>query len=143
MQVVANLDVASLFNPAADVLVFVIVDFLFNEMAGLGAIFFLLYMKYILSITQYRLCKHECYTDGMALFIRQNDERTELQKRIATELQGKAKKRIELADSPDLVEDSEYIKGSKKTTSLAWVWLLIIIAFVGIAIWLMATGLAR
>lgn len=79
----------------------------------------------------------------MALFIRQDDERTELQKRIATELQGKTKKRTELADAPDLVEDSQYIKGTKTTTSLALVWVLIIIIFVGIAIWLIATGLAR
>lgn len=79
----------------------------------------------------------------MALFIRQDDERTELQKRIATELQGKAKKRVELADSPDLVDDSRYIKGTKRTTSLAWAWVLIVIATVGIAIWLMIIGLTR
>lgn len=79
----------------------------------------------------------------MALFIRQDDERTELQKRIATELQGKAKKRVELADSPDLVDDSQYIKGTKRTTSLAWAWVLIVIVIVGIAIWLMIVGLTR
>ena len=79
----------------------------------------------------------------MALFIQQDDERTELQKRISSDLQDKAKKRTELAESPDLVEDSQYIKGSKRTTSLAWIWVLIILAFVGIAIWLMVTGLAQ
>ena len=79
----------------------------------------------------------------MGLFIRQEDSRSELQQRIAADLQDKAKKRLDLADAPDLVEDSQYIKGFKRTTSLAWVWALILIAFVAIAIWLMITGLAR
>lgn len=79
----------------------------------------------------------------MAIFIRQEDARSELQQRIAAELQDKAKKRLDLAEAPDLVEDSQYIKGTKRTTSLAWVWVLILIAFVAIAIWLMITGLAR
>ena len=79
----------------------------------------------------------------MALFIRQEDGRTELQKQIATGLQDKAKQRTELADRPDLVDDSQYIKGTKKTTSLAWVWIIIIIVAVSVAIWLMITGMAR
>jgi hypothetical protein len=79
----------------------------------------------------------------MALFIRQEDGRTELQKQIAMGLQAKAKQRTELADSPDLVEDSQYIKGTKKTTTLAWIWILIIIAAVSIAIWLMVASMAR
>ena len=79
----------------------------------------------------------------MGLFIRQEDSRSELQQRIAAELQEKAKKRLDLTEAPDLVEDSQYIKGFKRTTSLAWVWALIVIAFVVIAIWLMITGLAR
>jgi hypothetical protein len=79
----------------------------------------------------------------MALFIRQEDGRTELQKQIAMGLQDKAKKNTELADRPDLVEDSQYIKGTKKTTSLAWIWIVIILAIVGVAIWLMIVGMAR
>lgn len=79
----------------------------------------------------------------MALFIRQDDERSELQKRIAADLQTKAKKREELAKSPDLVEDSEYIKGTKKTTSLAWAWVLILVAGISVAMWLIVTGMAR
>jgi len=79
----------------------------------------------------------------MALFIRQDDERSELQKRIAADLQTNAKKREELAKSPDLVDDSEYIKGTKKTTSLAWVWILILIIAFSIAMWLIVTGMAR
>lgn len=79
----------------------------------------------------------------MALFIRQDENRTELQKRLAAELQDRAKKNSKLTDRPDGVEDSQYIEGTKKTTSLAWAWLLIIIMTVGIIIWLTVISMAR
>lgn len=74
----------------------------------------------------------------MSLFIRQENERTELQKRIAAELAEKAKKKADAGtgDRPDGVEDSAYIQGTKKTTSLAWAWILIAIAVVVLLIWL-------
>ncbi len=69
----------------------------------------------------------------MALFVRQNEERTELQQRLATELREKAKRRAENdAVRPDGIEDSNYLKDTKQTTSLAWVWIAII-AFAFIA----------
>jgi len=74
----------------------------------------------------------------MALFIRQDEEKSELQTRLATELQERAKDRAKLADRPDGVEDSEYIKNTKTTTSLAWIWILIVFVTIGIIIWLMA-----
>lgn len=80
----------------------------------------------------------------MALFIKQDfDERSELQNRIATELQERSKKRSGMADRPDGVEDSQYIEGTKVTTSLAWVWAIIIIVTIGIVIWLTVLGMAR
>lgn len=67
----------------------------------------------------------------MALFIKQNEDRSKLQERVAAELREKAKKRAELdMTPPDGVADSQYIKGTKTTTSLAWVWLVVIIAAV-------------
>lgn len=64
----------------------------------------------------------------MALFVRQDQERSELQQRLAAELREKAKKRAEEEDKrPDGVEDSAYLNGTKTTTSLAWVWILIVI----------------
>jgi hypothetical protein len=74
----------------------------------------------------------------MSLFIRQEDERSELQKGIAAQLQRRARENSKDTDKnvPDGVEDSQYIKGTKKTTSLAWVWIIIIIVAVGIAVWL-------
>jgi hypothetical protein len=63
----------------------------------------------------------------MALFIQQNDNRTKLQERLETELREKAKARADVDTSlPDGVEDSNYLKDTKKTTTLAWVWMVII-----------------
>ena len=68
----------------------------------------------------------------------QQNERTELQKRIAAELAEKAKKKsLEVEqDRPDGVTDSAYLEKTKATTSLAWVWVLIIVAFVATLVWL-------
>lgn len=73
----------------------------------------------------------------MALFVQQDENRTELQKRLAAELHEKSKNRAELIDRPDGIDDSEYIKGTKKTTSLSFVWILIIVAFAVIVVWMM------
>lgn len=77
----------------------------------------------------------------MGRYIEQTDSRSELQQRIAADLRAKAVARSKdeggLADTnsaPDGIDDSHYIEGTKRTTSLAWAWLLIfiftIIAFV-------------
>lgn len=79
----------------------------------------------------------------MALFIRQNENRTELQNKLAAELQEKAREKAKQAEMPDGVDDSQYIKGTKKTTSLAWAWLLLFIASVIIIIWLMLNNVSR
>ena len=62
----------------------------------------------------------------MALFVRQDENRSELQQRLATELQDRARKKAEEADLPDGVTDSQYIKGTKQTTSLAGIWLVVL-----------------
>ncbi|HUC96415.1 MAG TPA: hypothetical protein VMR16_01990 [Candidatus Saccharimonadales bacterium] len=79
----------------------------------------------------------------MALFIRQDDERSELQKQVAAELQRKVRDNSLKADRPDGVDDSQYIKGMKRTTSLAWVWIVIFVIFVGIIIWLTVLSTTR
>lgn len=78
----------------------------------------------------------------MALFMNQQNERSELQKRIAAELAEKAKKKSLSPDDerPDGVSDSAYLENTKTTTSLAWVWVLITIAAIGIALWLVVTS---
>lgn len=75
----------------------------------------------------------------MGLFVQQNSNRTKLQERLAAELTEKAKKKAELeaVERPDGVNDSAYIEGTKQTTSLAWVWILIVIAAVAAALYFM------
>ena len=69
----------------------------------------------------------------MALFIRQNEDRSKLQERLAAELNEKAKKRAEQDTMlPDGVNDSQYLKDTKSTTSLAWVWIAILIAAISV-----------
>ena len=72
----------------------------------------------------------------MALFIRQNDNRSQLQERLAEELQERAKQKAAKADLPDGVSDSQYIKDTKETTSLAWLWILLILVAIGVTVWL-------
>lgn len=72
----------------------------------------------------------------MSLYMKQNETRSELQKRVAAELQEKAKKKALEAERPDGVDDSAFVKDTKATTSLAWAWILIGIAIIAIAIWL-------
>lgn len=81
--------------------------------------------------------------EQMALFIRQNEDRSKLQERLAAELQERAKTRAQLNDAPDGVEDSEFIKDLKPTTSLAWVWILLVIVGIAVAIWLVALNMGR
>ncbi len=68
----------------------------------------------------------------MGLFIRQDDNRSELQRRLAAELTEKARKRAEIEDQPrrDGVTDSAYIKDTQATSRFAWVWIVIMVAIV-------------
>lgn len=73
----------------------------------------------------------------MSLYLRQQDSRSDLQKKIAAELQEKAK-RVEVdTDLPDGVEDSAFIKGTKQTTNLAWIWGLVALAVIAVIFWLL------
>ena len=78
----------------------------------------------------------------MGIILNQEDNRTELQKRIAAELTDKDKKRKARQDElPDGVEDSAYIENTKKTTSLAWVWIVIIaVVVIGAIIFILVSG---
>ena len=72
----------------------------------------------------------------MALFVRQDENRTELQKRVASELQDRARKKAEEAELPDGVDDSQFIKGTKETSSLLGVWLVVAALAIGAVIFL-------
>lgn len=77
----------------------------------------------------------------MSLYTNQEYERSELQKKIADSLSDKSKKTSNIRGETDLVDSSAYIEGTKKTTSLAWVWVVIAVAAFAIAFWLLAVGL--
>jgi hypothetical protein len=64
----------------------------------------------------------------MGLFVNQQDQRSELQERIAAELGEKAKaSSLQEKATMDGVDDIRYLEGTKQTTTLAWVWILIAI----------------
>lgn len=77
----------------------------------------------------------------MSLYVKQTETQSELQKRVAAELQDKAKKKALETEQPDGVTDSAYLKDTKSTTSLAWAWVLIAVAFVAVIIWLIVSTL--
>ena len=71
----------------------------------------------------------------MGRYIEQNESRSELQQRIAADLRAKAAAKDKQEgeptgkrNAPDGVEDAAYLKGTKSTTTLAPLWLLIFIA---------------
>lgn len=82
----------------------------------------------------------------MALYVKQDDNRTELQEKIAAELREKQIKNSleEGNETPkskgEIVqpEDSAYLEGTKETTGLAFIWLLVFMAILvalGLYIW--------
>ena len=75
----------------------------------------------------------------MGLFVNQQDQRSELQERIASELREKAKaSSLQEKATMDGVDDIRYLEGTKQTTTLAWAWILIaIMAGVVIVMFLM------
>ncbi|HEV7952194.1 MAG TPA: hypothetical protein VGO98_02365 [Candidatus Saccharimonadales bacterium] len=71
----------------------------------------------------------------MGLFIRQDDTRSELQRRLAAELTEKARKRAEIENTPpDGVDDSAYIKDTQGTSKHAWIWILLVVVGVVVVI---------
>ena len=79
----------------------------------------------------------------MALYVKQSDTRSQLQEKLAAELQAKARAKAKEAELPDGVDDSAYIEGTKKTTTLALVWLLIAIAAAGVVIGLLVVAASK
>ena len=62
----------------------------------------------------------------MGLFIRQNDNRSQLQERLAAELREKARARAAGSDPVDLTENSNYLKNTETTSSRAWIWFVVL-----------------
>ena len=79
----------------------------------------------------------------MSLYVKQTDTRSALQEKLAQELQDKARAKAKEAELPDGVDDSAYIEGTKKTTTLAWAWALIVIAAIGVTVWLLVVAASK
>ena len=75
----------------------------------------------------------------MSLYVKQEDTRSKLQEKIAADLREKAiRNSLDGGDTPKLedtdgVDDSAYIEGTRETSGLASVWLMVFIA-IGITI---------
>lgn len=72
----------------------------------------------------------------MGIIQNQQESRSELQQRIAAELRAKAQQNSKIESKPgDAVEDSAYVQGYKRTTTLAPVWALIFFAVIVVFIY--------
>jgi hypothetical protein len=85
---------------------------------------------------QFAGCHGKCYNLTMGIIVNNQQERSELQERIAAELREKQLRQSSASkdlDPKDLdPNDSEYMKDLKPTTTLSWAWLLIAVAIIGI-----------
>ncbi len=71
----------------------------------------------------------------MSLYTKQEVEKTDLQKQVAKNLQDKSKNGKNYLGNNDLVEDSAYLDSTKHTTSLAWAWVLILLAVIAVIVY--------
>lgn len=74
----------------------------------------------------------------MALFLRQDEQRSKLQERITAELNEKAKRQAEIdrQPPPDNVEDSRFLRDSQMMSTSAWIGaLIILLAITGLVVW--------
>jgi hypothetical protein len=81
--------------------------------------------------------------EAMGLFIRQDEARSGLQSKVAMELQERLKTRAVDNLLPDGVEDSKYTEDTKPTTTLAWVWVLVVFMVIALAVWLMSATIGN
>jgi len=77
----------------------------------------------------------------MGLYVKQSDTRSQLQEKLAQELQDRAREKAKQADLPDGVDDSAYIENTSLTSKFGWVWIVIIAAVVIAAIWLLVISI--
>lgn len=78
----------------------------------------------------------------MGRYIEQTEAKSELQQRLVAEMRAKAAARAkdEAGKSGDTkpvdhVDDAAYLRGTKPTTSLAWVWVLIFFAVIALFVY--------
>ena len=65
----------------------------------------------------------------MGVMVQGNEEQSRLQERISADLRERSD-RTSLDDDDvdvDLVEDSEYLRGTKKTSRFSWFWFVLVV----------------
>ena len=73
----------------------------------------------------------------MGLYVQRDEKMSDFQEKLAADLQEKAKRVQQKGGKQfDAVEDSAYFDGYKKTTSLAWVWVIIAILVIALIAYL-------
>lgn len=73
----------------------------------------------------------------MSLHMRQNENRSELQKRLDAELRAKAAERNKIeAERPDGVSDSSFIERTSQAGKFAWVWLAVFLLAVAVFVFI-------
>lgn len=70
----------------------------------------------------------------MGLYLKEETERTELQKRVAKNLDDKSKKAHDILESPDFVDDSAYMKDMKKSSNALWLFVLLLFIVLAVII---------
>ncbi|NCO10594.1 hypothetical protein GW746_01965 [Candidatus Saccharibacteria bacterium] len=75
----------------------------------------------------------------MGMYLKQQNSRSELQEKLAKELQERARQKAAEADSPDGVDDSRYIERTQQTSRFAWVWILFFVVATGAIVWLVVS----
>ena len=61
----------------------------------------------------------------MGIMVEGNEERSKLQERISADLRTRSRTTTKDEDV-DLVEDSEYLKGTRKTGHFSWFWFILV-----------------
>lgn len=65
----------------------------------------------------------------MGVIVNKENKNDELSRRINADLRTKMSGGVGVIDgeTPDLVDESEYVKDFKKTSSFGWVWIVLIV----------------
>ncbi|MBQ9684706.1 hypothetical protein IJV57_04525 [Candidatus Saccharibacteria bacterium] len=61
----------------------------------------------------------------MGIMVEGNEEQSKLQERISADLRERSRRNSRDEDV-DLVEDSEYLRGTKKTGRFSWFWFILV-----------------
>ncbi len=61
----------------------------------------------------------------MGVMMSRDEDRSELNRRISADLRARAQS--ERRHDPDYVDDSNYVKDTKKTGRFTWIWIVLIV----------------